>query len=71
MKNTRLVIFLSKHWNLAQNCPNVSISEKIQDSDNFSVPEFDLFMKDVAIFRLKCDEQHSSIPKVKDTSNVL
>ena len=40
----------------------------IQNFDYFSgicSPEFDLFMNDSAIFRLKCNEQHSSIPESK------
>ena len=44
----------------------VSIFEKIQNFDNFSdfcSPEFDLFIKDSAIFLLKSNEQHSNIPK--------
>ena len=47
---------------------DVSIFEKIQNFDNFSgfcSSEFDLFMKDSAIFRLIYNEQHSGIPKVK------
>ena len=45
---------------------DVSISEKIQNFDHFSgfcSPEFDSFFGDLAIFRLKCNEQHSNIPK--------
>ena len=45
---------------------DVSISEKIQNFDDFSgfcSPKFDSFLRDLAIFRLKCNEQHSSIPK--------
>ena len=45
---------------------DVSIFEKIQNFDNvsgFCSPEFDLFMKDSAIFRLICNERHSGIPK--------
>ena len=45
---------------------DVSISEKIQTFDDLSglcSPEFDSFLRDLAIFRLKCNEQHSSIPK--------
>ena len=41
---------------------DVSISEKIQNFDDFSClcsPEFDSFLRDLAIFRLKCNEQHS------------
>ena len=49
-----------------QNFVDVRIFEKTLNFDNFSgfcSQEFDLFMKDLAIFRLKCNEQHSSIPK--------
>ena len=45
---------------------DVSISEKIQkfyDFSGFCSPEFDSFLKDLAIFQLKCNEQHFSIPK--------
>ena len=45
---------------------NVIISEKIQNFDDFSgyySPECDNFMRDLAIFPLKCNERHSSIPK--------
>ena len=45
---------------------DVSISEKIQNFDDFSgfcSPVFDSFLRDLAIFRLKCNEQHSSLPK--------
>ena len=45
---------------------DISIFEKIQNFDDFSgfcSPEFDSFLSDLAIFRLKCNEQHSSIPK--------
>ena len=41
---------------------DVSISEKIQNFDDFSgfcSPEFDSFLRDLAIFRLKRNEQHS------------
>ena len=61
-----LPIFLSKHWNLTKNFADVSISEKIRHFDNFRgfcSPEFDSFMTDLAIFWLKCNEQHSSFPK--------
>ena len=57
-------------------CQNIKIQQnfllmsaffrKIQNFDHFigfCSPEFDLFMKDSAIFRLKCNEQHFSIPK--------
>ena len=45
---------------------DVSISEKIQNFDDFSgfcSPEFDSFLNDLAIFQLRCNEQHFSIPK--------
>ena len=45
---------------------DVDISEKIQMFDDFSgfcSPVFDSFLRDLAIFRSKCNEQHSSIPK--------
>ena len=44
---------------------DVSISEKIQNFDDFSgicSPEFDNFLRDLVIFPLKSNEQHSSIP---------
>ena len=47
---------------------DISISEKIQKFDDFSGfcgPEFDSFLRSLAIFLLKCHEQHSSIPKSK------
>ena len=49
-----------------QKFADVIISEKIQNFDDFSgfcSPEFDRFLGDLAIFRSKCNEQHSSIPK--------
>ena len=57
--------------NLATNFDDVSIFEKIRNFDDFSgfcSPEFDSFVRDLAIFRLKCNEQHSSIPKGQKTS---
>ena len=45
---------------------DVTISEKIHDFDDFSgfcSPEFDSFLRDLAIFLLKYNGQHSSIPK--------
>ena len=48
------------------NFADVSIYEKIQNFDDFSgfcSPEFDSFLRELAIFRLKCNEQHSSILK--------
>ena len=49
-----------------KNFADVSISEKIQNFDDFSgfcSPEFDSFLKDLAFFPLKCKKQHSNIPK--------
>ena len=57
--------------NLTKNFDDVSIFEKIRNFDDFSgfcSPEFDSFVRDLAIFRLKCNEQHSSIPKSQKTS---
>ena len=57
--------------NLTKNFDDVSIFEKIQNFDDFSgfcSPEFDSFVRDLAIFWLKCDEQYSSIPKSQKTS---
>ena len=34
----------------------------------FLSPEFGSFVRDLAIFRLKCNEQHSNIPKSQKTS---
>ena len=45
---------------------DVGISDKIQNFDDFSGicnPVFDSFLRDLAIFRLKCNEKHPSIPK--------
>ena len=50
---------------------DVSIFEKIRNFDDFSgfcSPEFDSIVRDLAIFRLKCNEQNSSIPKNQKTS---
>ena len=47
---------------------DISISKKIQNFDDFSgfcSPEFDNFLRDLAIFQLKFNEQHSSIPKTQ------
>ena len=33
------------------------------DLSGFCSPEFDLFVKDFATLRLKCNEQYSTIPK--------
>ena len=55
-----------KALNLTKNVADISISEKIQnfnDSSGFCSLEFYSFLRDLAIFRLKCNEQHSSIPK--------
>ena len=49
-----------------KNFDDVSISEKIQNFDDFSgffSPEFDSFLRYLSVFRLKCNGQHSSIPK--------
>ena len=57
-----------------KNFADVSISRKIQNFDNFSgfcSPQFDIFLRDLAIFRLKYNEQHSSIPKIKSQIKVL
>ena len=54
-----------------KNFDDVSIFEKIRNFDDFSgfcSPEFDNFVRDLAIFRLKCNEQHSSISKSEKTS---
>ena len=45
---------------------DVSICEQMQNFDGFSgfcSPVFDSFLRDLAIFRLRCNEQHSSLPK--------
>ena len=47
---------------------DVSTFEKIRNFDYFSgffSPEFDCLVRDLAIFRLKYNEQYSSIPKSK------
>ena len=57
--------------NLTKIFDDVSIFEKIRNFDDFSgfsSPEFDSFVRGLAIFRLKCNEQHSSIPKSQKTS---
>ena len=57
--------------NLTKNCDDVGIFEKIRNFDDFSgfcSQEFDSFERDLAIFLLKCNEQHSSIPKSQKTS---
>ena len=59
---------LSNHCNSTESFADVSISGKMQKFDNFSgfcSPEFDLFIKNLAIFRSKGNEQYSSIPKIK------
>ena len=50
---------LTKALKFNKNFADVSIS----DFSGFCSPELDSFLKDLAIFRLKCNEQHSSIPK--------
>ena len=54
--------WLSYNFYNFKNFPDVSISEKIQNFDDFSgfVAQN---LRDLSIFRLKCNEQHSSIPK--------
>ena len=55
-----------KALEINKNFPDVSISRKIQSFDDFSgfcSPVFDIFLRDLAIFRLKYNKQHSSIPK--------
>ena len=57
--------FYTKALKFNKNFADISISEKIQNFDDFSgfcIPEFDSFLRDLAIFQLKCNE-HSSIPK--------
>ena len=59
-----LFFFFMKALKFNKKIADVSISEKIQEFDNFSgSPEFDRFSRDLAIFRLRCNEQHPSIPK--------
>ena len=55
-----------KQLKFTKNFADVSISEKIRNFDDFigfCSREFDSFMTDLAIFRSKCNGQHSSIPK--------
>ena len=64
-KNIIWVISFTKALKFNKNFADISISEKIQNFDDFSgfcIPEFDSFLRDLAIFQLKCNE-HSSIPK--------
>ena len=64
-KHTFGYLFM-KAWKFDKSFDDVSIFEKIRNFDDFSVicsPEFDSFVRDLAIFRVKCNEQHSSIPK--------
>ena len=64
-KHTFVYLFM-KALKFNKNFADVSISEKIQNFDDFSgfcSPEFDSCLRDLAIFRLKCNEQHSGIPK--------
>ena len=62
-----LVIFLTKSFKFKKKYfAGVNISEKTENFDDFCgfcSPEFDRFLRDLAIFQLKCNEQHSSIPK--------
>ena len=63
--------FWLSFYEFNKNFDDVSIFEKIRNFDDFSgfcSPEFDSFIRDLAIFRLKCNEQHSSIPKSQKTS---
>ena len=53
---------------------DVSICEKIHNFDDFSgfcSLEFDSFMRDLAIFRLRCNGQHFSIPKRQRLNNEI
>ena len=55
-----------KALKFSKNFADISISRKIQNFDDFSgfcSPAFDIFLRDLVIFRLKYNEQHSSIPK--------
>ena len=64
-KNASGYLFM-KGLKFDKNVADVSILVKIQNFDDFGgfcSPEFDSFLKDLAIFRIKCNEQHSSIPK--------
>ena len=58
-----------------KNFDDVSTFEKIRNFDyfgGFCSQEFDCLVRDLAIFRLKCNKQYSSIPKSKKiTSNVF
>ena len=54
-ENIILVIFLWKHRNLTKNFADISISKRSKIFDNFSgfcSPEFDSFLRGLAIFRL-------------------
>ena len=62
-RDTFVYLFI-KTLKFNKNFADVSISEKIHNFDNFSgfcSPEFDLFINDLAIFRLKCNEQHHPV----------
>ena len=57
---------LMKALKLNKKIADVCISEKIKNFDDFSgfcSPEFDSFLRDLAIIQLQCNEQHSGIPK--------
>ena len=61
--------------NWTKHMADVSIYEKIENLDDvsgFLQQGFDSLLRDLAIFLLKCNKQHSSIPKklIKNTSNV-
>ena len=63
-KNILLVIFLSKHWNLANLLLTSALLKKygiLIILPAFYNPEFDSFMTQLAIFWWKYNEQHSSI----------
>ena len=59
--------WLSFYESIEKNFAFVIVSERseilIDDFSGFCSPEFYSFLRDLAIARLKCNEQHSSIPK--------
>ena len=58
--------FWRNHLNLLKYFAGVSISEKTEnfyDFGGFCSPEFDRFLRDLAIFQFNVMEQHSSIQK--------
>ena len=66
-KHTFGYLFM-KTLNLTKKFDDVSTFEKIRNFDYFSgfcSPEFDCLVRDLAIFRLKCNKQYSSIAKSK------